>query len=59
MCFVIAIIALVLSIQFLLQALYWYALASGVTALIFIGLMIQNIYQVKKRRSKQDHTRDS
>jgi|GEM_PF-2299539 len=59
MCFVIAIIALVLAVQFALKSLYWYAFFAGVTAVVFIALMIRNIYDVKKRRSQKDEKDDS
>ncbi len=59
MCFVIAVIAVVLAVAFVLKSLYWYGFFAGVTAAVFIALMIRNIYEVKKRRSQKDSKDDS
>ncbi len=59
MCFVIAIIALVLAVQFALKSLYIYAILAGITALVFIALMVRNIYKVNKERLKKDTKDDN
>ncbi len=52
MCFVIAIICVVLGIQFFLNSLYLYAFFASVTALFFIVLMVKNVLHVKKLKDK-------
>lgn len=50
MCFVIAVIAAVFAYNFYENQNIGMAIGSGFTALIFIVLMIRNIYYVKTKR---------
>jgi hypothetical protein len=59
MCFIIAVVGIVLGIQFFLKSLYLYAFFAAIMALFFIAMMIKNILHVKKMRSKTKDIHDN
>ena len=59
MCFIIAVIGLVLGFNFFMADNYLTATGSIVVSMFFIFLMIRNIQHVKKLKKEKENKNDS